>query len=169
AGLRDTGDRVPAWCARGRRARRRDGLRGGRCRRRGTRRRHRRSHRPLRVPAARGAPPRPRRHPRRARTPLRTDARMNGKVAVVTGASRGIGRATAIELAKAGARVVGAARGAEGPEGIEDYVRCDVSDPDDVERLFVRAEEIGPPDILVCAAGILEKASLDDTTLDLWR
>ncbi len=94
---------------------------------------------------------------------------LEGGVAVVTGASRGIGRATAVELAKVGARVVACARTGDAPDGVESYVRCDVAKPDDVERLFTAAEEIGPPEILVCAAGILEKGTFEDTTLDGWQ
>jgi NAD(P)-dependent dehydrogenase (short-subunit alcohol dehydrogenase family) len=93
----------------------------------------------------------------------------DGVVAVVTGASRGIGRATAIELAKSGARVVAAARTGDAPDGVESYVRCDVSKEGDVEALFATAEEIGPPGVLVCAAGVLEKAALEETTLDVWE
>jgi NAD(P)-dependent dehydrogenase (short-subunit alcohol dehydrogenase family) len=94
---------------------------------------------------------------------------LDGRVAVVTGASRGIGRATAVELAKAGARVIAAARSPDGPDEVEAYVRCDVSSESDVDRLFSKAEEIGPPEILVCSAGILEKGTLADTTRELWQ
>lgn len=90
------------------------------------------------------------------------------KVAVVTGASRGIGRATALALNDAGAKVVAGARSIEPMDGIE-TVRCDVSAPGDVERLFTKAEELGPVSVLVCAAGILEKATIDETTDDIWQ
>ncbi len=99
--------------------------------------------------------------------------------AVVTGASRGIGLGTARALARAGARTVLAARSEdliidaareltdEGSAAIP--VACDVSSEQDVERLFRTTEETyGPPSVLVCAAGVLEKANIDETTLDIW-
>jgi NAD(P)-dependent dehydrogenase (short-subunit alcohol dehydrogenase family) len=71
-----------------------------------------------------------------------------GKVAVVTGASRGLGKDVADELESRGARVAAVARGT-------DRFRCDVSSSDDVERLKAQVEaELGPPQILVNAAGI---------------
>lgn len=85
---------------------------------------------------------------------------LEGRVAVVTGASRGIGRATATELDKAGANVISVARTGDVS------VHCDVSKPEEVDRLF---EGIDRVDVLVCAAGILEKASLADTTRELWQ
>jgi NAD(P)-dependent dehydrogenase (short-subunit alcohol dehydrogenase family) len=73
---------------------------------------------------------------------------LEGKVAVVTGASRGLGRDVAAALADAGALVAEVARTAEG-------FPCDVSQLDEVERLRARVEaELGPPQILVNAAGI---------------
>jgi 3-oxoacyl-[acyl-carrier protein] reductase len=88
------------------------------------------------------------------------------RTALVTGASRGIGRAIALELAGRGNRVVVnyasrseaadevvAAIGAMGAQGVA--VGADVSDPDQVERLFTEANErFGPVEILVNNAGI---------------
>ncbi|MEX2394207.1 MAG: SDR family oxidoreductase [Actinomycetota bacterium] len=104
---------------------------------------------------------------------------VNGKIAVVTGASRGIGLGTARALARAGAHAVLAARSeraideaaaalvAEGCEATA--VRCDVADAADVERLFDRVAGIGQADVLVCAAGILEKATIDELSIDSWH
>lgn len=91
---------------------------------------------------------------------------LEGQVAVVTGASRGIGRACAIELAKHGAKVVvnytsseDAANSckaeieAAGGEAI--VVQADVSNPEDARRLIATAEEqLGKVDILVNNAGV---------------
>jgi NAD(P)-dependent dehydrogenase (short-subunit alcohol dehydrogenase family) len=85
---------------------------------------------------------------------------LEGRVALVTGGGRGIGRGIALELAAAGARVAVAARTAEQVEataaeagGIA--IEADVSDRGSVERLVERAEhELGPLDLLVCNAGI---------------
>src|SRR5271157_4108801 len=86
-----------------------------------------------------------------------------GRLAVVTGASRGIGAATAEAIAAAGAHVVLAARDREALDAVARRVRdgggeatvaaTDVSDVSDVERLFAAAAADGPPVALVCAAG----------------
>jgi NAD(P)-dependent dehydrogenase (short-subunit alcohol dehydrogenase family) len=74
--------------------------------------------------------------------------RLKGAVAVVTGASRGLGKDVADALESRGARVAAVARGA-------DRFRCDVSSSDEVERLRTKVEtDLGPPQILVNAAGV---------------
>ncbi len=89
---------------------------------------------------------------------------MKGKVAVVTGSGRGIGRATAIALAKEGAKIVITARNTKEmeetlrevskfSEGIT--IRCDVSKERDVENLFSQAmKKFGKIDMLVNNAGV---------------
>jgi NAD(P)-dependent dehydrogenase (short-subunit alcohol dehydrogenase family) len=81
-----------------------------------------------------------------------------GKVAVVTGASRGIGAAIADTLAEAGARVVGVARSPkpdQTPAQGVDYVRCDITDADAFKRVCDGAfANHGRLDILVNNAGI---------------
>jgi len=104
---------------------------------------------------------------------------LEGRVAVVTGASRGIGRATAIELAQAGARVFAAARNRDRLEELQAQVRkegndlqavaCDVSVEAEVERLFDAADRAGGATILVCSAGVLRKAPFEEISLVDWR
>src|SRR5436309_12807375 len=76
---------------------------------------------------------------------------LRGRVAVVTGASRGIGRATAEAMAQAGAHVVLAARGAQALTQLADAIRAsggmvtaspgDLSRSDDVDRVLAIADE----------------------------
>lgn len=103
-------------------------------------------------------------------------SRLAGKVAVVTGASKGIGAATAKALAAAGAAVVvnyasdkaGAARVVseiESAGGKAVAVQADVSKTADVERLFdIAKESFGATDILVNNAGVYEFQPLDQIT-----
>jgi 3-oxoacyl-[acyl-carrier protein] reductase len=89
---------------------------------------------------------------------------LDGKVAVVTGASRGIGQATARLLAEAGARVAGCARHATG-----DTVACDVGNAADVDRFVADVlNRLGPPDVLVNNAGIAARGRLDETPIQTW-
>lgn len=87
----------------------------------------------------------------------------DGKVAIVTGASSGIGKSTAEMLAKGGAKVMTMARSAGDVLG-------DVADPEAIERLFRETEaRFGPCEILVNCAGIIDVAPLVETTPERWR
>ena len=101
------------------------------------------------------------------------------RLAVVTGASRGIGAATAEAIAAAGAHVVLAARNEESLNAVARRIRdaggeattaaTDVSKVRDVERLFAAAEAAGSPTALVCAAGALTSALFAETTSEIWQ
>jgi NADP-dependent 3-hydroxy acid dehydrogenase YdfG len=91
---------------------------------------------------------------------------LEGRSAVVTGASSGIGAATALALAREGARVVGGARRSERIQPPVTPLELDVTDPASCER-FVEAanEELGGVDILVNAAGLaLGRDLFDEST-----
>ena len=102
-----------------------------------------------------------------------------GRVAVVTGASRGIGAATAAAMAAAGAHVVLAARNGTALDRLADRIRdlggqatpvpTDVSDEAAVGRLFAQVEQIGQLGALVCAAGVLTPVPFAETTSAIWH
>ncbi|HEY2688355.1 MAG TPA: SDR family NAD(P)-dependent oxidoreductase [Streptosporangiaceae bacterium] len=101
-----------------------------------------------------------------------------GRLAVVTGASRGIGAATAAAMAAAGAHVVLAARDRQALDSVAGRITeaggqatpvpTDVSDEAAVERLFASAADLGQLGALVCAAGVLTSVPFAGTTSATW-
>ncbi|WP_425953953.1 3-oxoacyl-ACP reductase FabG [Xylanimonas sp. McL0601] len=78
----------------------------------------------------------------------------SSRVVVVTGASRGIGRAIAEAFVAAGDTVAALHRGGDVPEGTHGYV-ADVTDADAVDRAFTAIEQdLGPVEVLVANAGV---------------
>ena len=105
---------------------------------------------------------------------------LQGRVALVTGGSRGIGRATVSLLAELGANVLvnyaldeknAAETVLEAQEkGVKALaVRADISQPEEAERLVgVALAEFGRLDILVCNAGIWEGAPVEEISEEMW-
>jgi NAD(P)-dependent dehydrogenase (short-subunit alcohol dehydrogenase family) len=104
---------------------------------------------------------------------------LQGKTAIVTGASRGIGRATAELLARRGARVLGCALDAERLEAAMRGIReaggeafaksCDVADEEQVEALFAAADRrFGRLELLVNNAGILVNKPFWELEAEEW-
>ncbi len=111
---------------------------------------------------------------------------LTGKVAIVTGASRGIGRAIALGLARAGAAVAGTARRLDSSPGTGGTlaetvelivaaggtglaVPADITDPAGAQALADRAKaELGRIDILVNNAGVYPRGAIADFPPDEW-
>jgi NAD(P)-dependent dehydrogenase (short-subunit alcohol dehydrogenase family) len=102
---------------------------------------------------------------------------LSNKIAVVTGASRGLGRAMALALSQAGARVALAGRDVE---RLDDAAKacgdgamifpCDVTSEADVSALEGRvSEHLGKVSILINNAGVNLRKPVTDFTLDEWR
>ncbi len=87
---------------------------------------------------------------------------------LVTGGSRGIGRAVAEAFLAQGDQVAVTSRGGGGPEGALDLV-CDLTDPAAVEAAFAEIEEKhGPVEVLVANAGITDDTLLLRMSEDQW-
>jgi NAD(P)-dependent dehydrogenase (short-subunit alcohol dehydrogenase family) len=91
---------------------------------------------------------------------------LTGRIALVTGASRGIGLAVADELRAAGAHVIRLARSlTDGSTDRQTDIRCDVAVAGDVERAVSTVlRETGVPDIVVSNAGIFFVKPIEQTT-----
>ena len=105
---------------------------------------------------------------------------LSGKVVVVTGASSGIGLATALRFAREGAKVALASRGKEALGELRAQIErlggravaleCDVSDEDAVERLATQAEAaLGPIDVWVNDAAVYAMGRFEDTPPEVFR
>ncbi|RZL86747.1 MAG: SDR family NAD(P)-dependent oxidoreductase, partial [Variovorax sp.] len=90
---------------------------------------------------------------------------LKGKTAIVTGSSRGIGRAIAVAYARAGARVVITSRKVDACKAVVDQLRgegleataiaCNISRKDEISALVDQTEQVyGPVDVLVCNAAV---------------
>lgn len=107
------------------------------------------------------------------------DRELDGRVALVTGATSGIGRATALRFAKEGARVALVGRNVEGLKEVAEQiaaqrgeavsVRADVMDEGDARRAVEETlAKFGGLDVLVNAAGILSNGTIETTALADW-
>jgi len=104
---------------------------------------------------------------------------LKGRVAVVTGASSGIGAACSLAYARAGAKVVMAARRAERLEALTREIEAlggealgvptDVTSESDIKNLFSQAlDRFGTVDILINNAGFADSTRIEDCSLELW-
>ncbi len=108
-------------------------------------------------------------------------SRLQGKVVVVTGGGRGIGRAVALGLAQQGAQVALLARTASQLEEVAQLIRqqggqalpvpCDITDPEGVRQAFDQiADHWGRLDVLINnAGGVLVRKPLWETDPQLWK
>ena len=108
------------------------------------------------------------------------DVRLDGQVALVTGASSGLGRAIALEFAASGADVVvnyhsdaeeaaDVVRAIEKAGGRATAVKANVGKEAEVEALFAAVDEFGGLDILVANSGIQKDAPVSEMSLEDWQ
>lgn len=105
---------------------------------------------------------------------------LHGRIALITGASSGIGYVTALRLAEAGADIaIGYARKEEAAHRLAEHirqmgqralaVRGDVGEPDQVQALVEATQtQLGPIDILISNAGMGNRKRLEEITLEEW-
>lgn len=105
--------------------------------------------------------------------------KLEGKIALVTGATSGIGKAIALLFAQNGAKVIVVGRNNErgnevcqeiiNNKGAAEFIQCDVSKPESIDKLYEEfVSKYTRLDILVNSAGILVKEQLDSITKESW-
>ncbi len=109
------------------------------------------------------------------------DSEFSGRTALVTGGSRGIGRACCVRLAQAGARIAVNYRTNEGAAretveriraagGFAMPVQADVSRSEDVDHMIAAINrDLGSVDLLVNNAGVFDYLSHEETTPEVWK
>lgn len=102
--------------------------------------------------------------------------RFEGRLAVVSGAAQGMGKAVALRLAKEGATVVavdingaGAQKTAQEIGGKSVGIACDIGDPASVSALFAEVAKMGKLDVMINAAAIVPFVPWDELTFEEWR
>ena len=106
--------------------------------------------------------------------------KLDGKVAIVTGSTSGMGRATAVLFAREGAKVVVTGRNEERAKAVVDqiksegneaiYVIVDTSKVEDVKKLVdVTLDTYGTVDVLFNNAGALSMSPLQDVSMEEWN
>lgn len=107
--------------------------------------------------------------------------RMDNHIAIITGGSRGLGKAMAEALAEAGATVIVTSRKAQDVEAVAAHLQetygtqcrgyaCDVKDPTQVQTAVDRAiDEFGQIDVLINNAGINIRGPIDELSLEQFR
>ena len=103
---------------------------------------------------------------------------MSNQIALVTGASSGIGRCVALELSKAGFEVIISSRNIDGLNqtksliddvgGKAHIIQMDISDHKSVEKLFQESQKIGFVDVVVNNAGFGKFDKIENITLEDW-
>ncbi|MDQ3634655.1 MAG: glucose 1-dehydrogenase [Acidobacteriota bacterium] len=104
---------------------------------------------------------------------------MKDKVVIITGASSGIGRASAVKFANSGSKVIAVGRNEKELSSLRGELQnseteikphlADLTEISQIERLITQTEEnFGQIDVLVNSAGIIASGSIEDTTLDGW-
>ena len=106
---------------------------------------------------------------------------LEGRIALVTGGAKGIGRAICVKLAEAGADIAvnylsseqaakETAKLVEQAGRRVQLIQADVSSPEQVDRMVADVERtLGPVDLLVNNAGIFDYVSHNETTLEIWQ
>ena len=109
------------------------------------------------------------------------ECRMDGRTAIVTGGSLGLGRAMGLEFAKSGANVALIARGQEALDEAKAEIEsaastkigaysCDMCDPDAIKSMYASVEsDLGPVDVVVNNAGTSRRGAFMEISDEVWR